>query len=207
MNASNVVRQVFVASVLTLSISLPANETKPDCNGCGQYVPEVPEFVIKDPLGTDIVSASLYNKTGMLLMLTVPNLTQYEKQKAWENYMEKHPWPTANAPQRVLLEDLSQQETFKNKVRGMMKEKYDPKGSVVVLVDEDGSVRRGFGVQQNETVILLVDNSGRIIHNEADEVEPDYEAAKRLIHQVRWLAQTQKPAESDAKGTPVAMAK
>ena len=58
-----------------------------------------------------------------------------------------------------------------------------------MLVDEDGAVRRSFGVQSNETVILLVDANGNVIHHEADFVEPDMEAARRLMGQVRVLSE------------------
>jgi len=171
-------------------------------NGSGPFVETVPEFSIKDPLGMELASNSLFSQTGMLLMITVPNLTQYERQKKWEKWIDKQVWPKANAPKRVLLEDLSQQETFKQKVRTMMAEKYNPTGDVIVLVDENGSVRRQFNVQQNETVILLVDSHGRVIHHEADDVEPDQDSAKRVVQQVNDLANTQyKPA---AAPTPLA---
>lgn len=164
---------------------------KSECNSCGEYVPQVPEFSLKDPRGEAHTSASLYANNGMLIMLTAPNLTQYEKQKRWEKYIAKQRWPLNNAPRRVLLEDLSQQETFKERVRSMMAEKYDPQGELMVIVDEDGAVRRRFGVQNNETVLLLVDASGKVIHHEADFVEPDMDSAKRLVGQVCELAESQ----------------
>jgi hypothetical protein len=159
-------------------------------NGCGHFADSVPSFKLKDPLETEHDSSSLFNQTGMLIMITVPNLTQYEKQKRWEKYMTAHGWPTTSTPRRVVLEDLSQQETFKNKVRAMMKDKYKADGEYTVLIDEDGGVRKQFGVQDNETVILLADSQGRIIHNERDEIEPDRDAANRLMAQVHLLAGT-----------------
>jgi len=150
---------------------------------------KIADFACKDPLGVEHKGTDLYGSTGMLVMLTVPNLTQYEKQQRWEKWVAKQKWPEHNAPQRVLIEDLSQQQTFKEKARAMMKQCYDKKGDVVVLVDEDGNVRRQFGVNQNETVIFLIDASGRIIHSESDDVEPDRISAQRLITHVRNLAE------------------
>lgn len=160
-------------------------------NGSGPFAEFVPNFELKDPIGTDFKINNLYSSTGMLIMITVPNLTQYEKQKRWEKYMNKYAWPECNAPRKVLVEDLSQQETFKDKVRTMMKEKYQPDGEYVVLIDEDGNVRRQFGVLDNETVILLADSKGNIVHHERDEVEPDIDSAGRLIAQVHKLADAQ----------------
>jgi hypothetical protein len=165
----------------------------------------IPSFSIKDPLGVEHASAKLYGSTGMLVMLTVPNLTQYERQQRWEKWVAKQKWPEHYAPQRVLIEDLSQQQMFKEKARGLMKDKYDPNGDVVVLVDETGCVRRQFGVDVNETVIFLIDANGKIVHSEGDDVEPDRISAQRLISHVRQLAESNmKTAESQPK--PVAVA-
>ena len=150
--------------------------------------PTSTQFTLKDPHGTTISSESIYKATGMLVMVSVPNLTQYERQKKWERYMKGQRWPQQCAPQRVLIEDLSQQQTYKEKARFMMKQAYKPGGDTVVLVDEDGDVRRQLGVQNNETVIVLVDTKGRVLHVESDDVEPDQEAAHRLNSFVCKLA-------------------
>jgi hypothetical protein len=174
-----------------------ASKRKPkkfsQANGSGAFAEFVPSFTLKDPLGTDIESSKLYSQNGMLIMVTVPNLTQYDKQKRWEKAIEKFAWPEFNAPKKVLVEDLSQQETFKEKVRGMMKEKYNPEGEFTVLVDEEGIVRRQFGVLDNETVLLVVDAKGNVIHHERDEVVPDVDSASRLMSQIHQLADSQSP--------------
>lgn len=184
-----------------------SRRTGKGANGSGEYAEKVPEFSLKDPLGVVQDSQSLYAPNGMLIMLTVPNLTQYEKQKQWEKCIAKLPWPARYAPRRVLLEDLSQQETFKDRVRTMMAEKYNPQGDIKVVVDEDGSVRRNFGVQNNETVILLIDAKGKVIHNEADFVEADMDSARRLMGQVRELSETaQRPSLAPSAGAKIILA-
>jgi len=174
-----------------------SNRRKPkkfsQANGSGAFCEFVPSFTLKDPLGSDIESNKLYSQNGMLIMVTVPNLTQYEKQKRWEKCIEKFAWPEFNAPKKVVIEDLSQQETFKEKVRNMMKEKYEPNGEYTVLVDEEGSVRRQFGVLENETVLLVVDPRGNVIHHERDEVVPDVDSASRVLSQIHQLAESQSP--------------
>jgi hypothetical protein len=167
----------------------------------------IPDFTLKDPPGTVLKGDSLYKNTGMLVMITVPNLTQYERQKRWEGLMNKYHWPERNAPQRVLIEDLSQQVTYKEKARFMMKKYYKPGGDLVVLIDENGDVRRGFGVMNNETNIFLCDTKGRILHCVADDVEPDEDAAKRIITEVNHLADANaKVAASKVKSVPLTLA-
>jgi hypothetical protein len=61
-------------------------------------------------------------------------------------------------------------------------------------VDEDGATRSAFRVTDHETVLLLVDATGRIIHNERDEEQPSSEAARRLLREVRKLAQANSQA-------------
>ena len=180
-----------LAFISSLSFGSFATEKSEAGNGHGQFSARAPAFVLKDPAGGEHRGAEIFGKYGMLIMITVPNLAQYEKSKLWDKYLEKHPWPAHNAPQRVLLEDLSQQTSFKEKVRGLMKQAYKPDEKLLVVVDENGDVRRGFGIMNNETVILLVDSDGRIVHNECDDVEPGHESATRLMRQVKQLAEQQ----------------
>jgi hypothetical protein len=151
-----------------------------DGNGCGEYVETVPSFALKDAIGVNHTSASLYKDSGMLLMITVPNLTQYERQKRWEKLLKNENWPTLNAPRCVVLEDLSQQEGYKEKARHLMQEKSREESRETFLIDETGDVRRQFGVQQNETVILLVDTHGNVVHHEFDDIETETDAARRI---------------------------
>ena len=165
----------------------PARASQARIEPCSE-LGSVPDFKIKDPLNKEFSSESLYKTSGMLVMITVPNLTQYERQKKWERYMSRHRWPDRGAPQRVLIEDMSQQKTYKEKARGMMRDSYKPNGDVIVLIDETGDVRRQFGMMDNETMIALCDAKGRILHLEPDEIDPDDTAARRLMAEVIHLA-------------------
>ncbi|MBI3830448.1 MAG: hypothetical protein HY291_13090 [Planctomycetes bacterium] len=181
---NEVPKEATVAS----NASVAPAKALPGANGSGAFQSAAPVFSLKDPHGKEFRGDDLIKKNGMLLMLTVPNLSQYEKQVRWQRYLKKEAWPKEHTPACVLLQDMSQQETFKEKARSIMKEKYDPTAGVVVLVDETGDVRRKFGVSANETVILVVDAKGRIVHHEADDSEADAESAKRVMNVVRAMA-------------------
>jgi hypothetical protein len=154
----------------------------------GECLGLTPEFSLKDPVGKEFGGDELCRPTGMLVMLTAPTLTQYEKQKKWEKVMNRQRWPKSAAPRRVLIEDLSQQNSYKEKARAMMKQAYKSDGEMAVLIDESGDVRRAFGVQNDETVIVLCDAHGRILHIVSDDVEPNDSAAQKLSAQVNRLA-------------------
>jgi hypothetical protein len=161
-----------------------------DGNGPGEYVETVPNFTLKDAFGASHRADSLYNEHGMLLMITVPNLTQYERQKRWEKLMKHEGWPSDHAPRCVVLEDLSQQSSYKEKARKLMQDKSHEESRELFLVDEDGSVRRQFGVQQNETVLLLIDNHGNVVHHEMDDADNEDAAARRVSRLVRQFAES-----------------
>ena len=180
-----------VLSGLMCVLSASAFAAEPfhcDGNGCGEYVETVPEFTLKDAAGTGHISSSLYKDNGMLLMITVPNLTQYERQKRWEKLLKNESWPELHAPRCVVLEDLSQQDSYKDKARHLMQEKSREESRETFLIDETGNVRRQFGVQQNETVILIVDAHGNVVHHEFDDIETETEAARRITRIVHQLS-------------------
>ncbi|MCW8131572.1 MAG: hypothetical protein KIS92_14585 [Planctomycetota bacterium] len=180
----------------------PAAPEIKGANGPGLFTAKLPEFKIKDPHGKELTGAELSRDHGMVLMLTVPNLSQYEKQMRWQRLLKKELWPKENPPTRVVLQDLSQQETFKDKARSMMQEKYKPEpGGLVVLVDETGEVRRKFNVCQNETVILVFDARGRLVHHEADDVTPDPESARRVLKVVKGLTEAAAPTPAPVQPT------
>jgi hypothetical protein len=166
---------------------------KDKSNGNGVYPSTVPQFSLKDASGAAHSSEELHRECGMLLMLTVPNMTQCERQKRWEKWIKKEGWPEQNAPRCVVIEDMSQQETYKDRARRAIEDKSKEDSRTLFLVDETGDVRRNFGIEQNETVILIIDSSGTVIHNEGDEVEPERESAHRVAQQVRKLAQQNHP--------------
>jgi hypothetical protein len=174
--------------------------------GHGQSPARVPAFALKDACGVLQIAEKLYKDNGMLLMLTVPNLTQYEKQKRWEKWLRKEQWPAKNAPRCVVLQDLSQQDSFKDKIRKMMSERQNETPAVLFVLDEDGDVRRRFGVSNNETIILLVDSFGRIVHHERDDTEPDRESARRVVAEVRKLAESRRPVALARNNTPLTIA-
>jgi hypothetical protein len=162
----------------------------PTGNGCGQFAEYAPYFTLKDPNGKEYSSDKLYGDNGMMIMITVPNLSQFEKQKRWEKWLLKQKWPEQNKCQCVVLQDLSQQKSFKEKARSLMKEKYAKGVDFILLVDENGATRKKFNVMENETVILVVDREGRVIHHETDQEDSEAAAARRIAVQAHWLVKT-----------------
>jgi hypothetical protein len=157
-------------------------------NGAGQFAQSTPLFRARSVNGTEHRGEELYQKRGMVVMISAPNLTQCEKQKRWEKALRKEAWPETNAPQCVVIEDMSQARSYREKAREMMREKAQKDARLLFILDEEGDLRRQFGVMENETVILVVDAAGSVIHHECDDVDPDRDAARRVMAQVYRLA-------------------
>ena len=195
LNACVLLRGVAVENAVQPGAKTQTHETESrvitfnDGNGAGPYAGVVPDFKLKDCSGQNHNSESLFKERGTLLMVTVPNLTQYERQKKWEKYIKQAGWPQENAPKCVVIEDLSQQPGHRDKAFRCMQDKAREESRELFLVDESGDVRRALGVDQNETVILIVDSSGSVVHHEADEVEPNQESAQRVARYIRKLAE------------------
>jgi hypothetical protein len=188
--SANALESTVFASPVSTAV---AERIAPTGNGSGQFAEIAPPFTLKDPNGKEYSSEKLYSEDGMMIMITVPNLTQFEKQKRWEKWLLKQKWPQHNKCQCVVLQDLSQQNSFKEKARTLMKEKYAKGVDFILLVDENGTTRKQFNVPENETVILVVDREGHVIHHETDQEESEAPAARRVAAQAHWLVKT-KPA-------------
>jgi hypothetical protein len=174
--------------------------TKFPANGAGNYAARVPDFEVPDVMGVSHKARQLYRSNGAVIMLTVPNLTQYEKQKRWARWLKKEGYPTSNGPRCILLQDISQQPSYRERVTKMMREKAEEEKHLVMIMDEGGALRKKFGVLENETVILVVDADGKVIHHEADDVEPELESARRVAAQLQRL-QEAKTTRAGARPT------
>jgi hypothetical protein len=159
-------------------------------SGPGNFMERIPSLQMTDVKGLTHTSCELYKQSGMLLMITAPNLAQYEKQKRWDKQIRKAGWPETNAPKCVIVQDMSQQETYREKALTMISEKAQEDPRLMFVIDNSGDLRRTFGVQENETVLLLIDKDGNVVHHELNDVEPDPDSARRVSKIVQAMCGT-----------------
>ena len=138
----------------------------------------VPQFKLQDPAGAEHSNEAL-TKTGAVLIVTIPNVKHGDLQGKWSRDLTKKGWPE-NYPRLVFLEDISQSsEAIRGRAIKSMKDKYKPGASTLLLMDMTGDVRRNFQIQNDETVLLIVDKNGNVIH--AEEEEPSDEGVARVL--------------------------
>lgn len=156
--------------------------------GPGHFLEKMPRVNFKCIEGNEVCCNEMFKQSGMLLMITAPNLEQYEKQKRWDKQIRKAGWPETNAPRCVVIQDISQQETYRDRAMKLMTEKAQEDKRLTFVIDNTGELRRLFNVHENETVLLLIDKDGNVVHHEHNDVEPDPESARRVSKLVKAMA-------------------
>lgn len=154
---------------------------------------DLPEFSLKDPAGTVHTHRALLDR-GAVIIVTIPNIKHGDVQSRYVKHLKQHLPP--DGPIMVIVEDLSQ-----SSVRGMavrsMKAKYKPGESTLLLLDEDGALRRALSVPADETMMLVFDRNGRMVQHMAGSTNADdaIDASKKLALTAKTLA-TRNPQET-----------
>lgn len=134
----------------------------------------LPDFALRDPAGRLHTRASLASH-GLVVLVTAPTLASEDDQRAWDGFLCATR-PDAASAQLAFVEDLDQ-SWFPDRAARAMREEYDPKGVVVVLVDREGALRRALRVDEGRTVLFAFDASGN--RRFAHSGEPSEAAARR----------------------------
>lgn len=161
--------------VLSLALALPAAAT------------DLPEFSLKDPADTVHTHRTLLER-GAVVIVTIPNVKHGDLQSHYVKHLEQH--LPADGPRLVIVEDLSQSSLRGMAVRSM-KAQYQPGESPLLLLDEDGSLRRSLQVPADETVVLVFDQDGRRLQRTAGWTTADEvaDASKQVVRAAKTLAE------------------
>jgi hypothetical protein len=156
---------------ITLASNPPPTASSPSV----PYAPKLPLLDLKDPAGKAINPASLKNRP-VVIIFSIPNSQHGKLQDTWTQVLLQGTWPTqANL---LLIEDMSQ-SLVAEFARIEMARKYKPGTRPALLLDEQGKARIALGIPKNQTVVLVYDAQGRLIHT--DSQPPSTEAAKRVL--------------------------
>ncbi len=143
-------------------------------NGNGPYVGAMPAFKLKDPVEKEHSESQLKGKPSVVL-LTIPNVKHGDWQSRWSRWLTKKGWP--EEVNFVLVQDMSQ-SNVKEKARASMKKKFKPEKMPLLLLDETGEVRRSFQVRNDETVLLIFNKEGKVVH--FCDQKPTIEEARKI---------------------------
>ncbi|MBF2097177.1 MAG: hypothetical protein IGQ88_02215 [Gloeomargaritaceae cyanobacterium C42_A2020_066] len=153
-----------------------ASDPPPTANLPGvPYAPKLPVIDLKDPRGKPITPASLKNRP-VVIIFSIPNPQHGKLQDLWTQVLLQGTWPSQAS--LLLIEDMSQ-SLVAEFARIEMARKFKPGSRPMLLLDEQGKARTALGVPKNQTVLLVYDAQGRLIHS--DSQPPSPEAAKRVL--------------------------
>lgn len=160
----------------------------------GNYVDKFPDFKLKDPADTEHASADVLKggKKGLVVIVTIPNAKHGTSQSSWQSkIMKSKEWP-ADSMNMLLLEDLSQSGSVKDKALDGMKKGFKADKQPLLLIDYSGDARKAFGVGSDETVVLVFNAEGKLVHVEdeqstTDVSQPTVEAVKRVQKAIQKL--------------------
>lgn len=143
-------------------------------SGAGAYAKELPDFTLPDPNGRMLSRESL-GKDGIVLVVTAPTLSNKDAQEGWAKVLVGA--KGAAKAKLVYLQDM-QPAIFKDTARSEMRKEYAPEKEPILLLDEDGTLRKRLHVPEEKTVVLVYDRSYRLLH--AEEGEPTEAHAKEI---------------------------
>ncbi|MBI3832218.1 MAG: hypothetical protein HY291_22035 [Planctomycetes bacterium] len=159
----------------------------------GNYVQKLPVFKLKDPGDTEHSQDAVLKtaKKGLVVVVTIPNAKHGTQQSSWQSKLMKKDWP-AEQFNMIMLEDLSQSGSVKDKALDGMKKNFKPEKQPLLLIDYTGDVRKSFNVPQDTTVLLVFDKDGQLVHAEDEqstneESQPTPEAVQRVQKVIKNL--------------------
>jgi hypothetical protein len=143
---------------------------------------DLPEFSVKDPSGAVHTQKELLER-GAVVLITIPNAKHGDFQTVWKNHLKKQ--ITDGGPRLVMVEDMSQ-SNVRDKAEKSMKEKFKPGQETLLLVDDDGSLRKALNAPADETVVQVYDKNGKLLQqvtspSTADEIVDAAKALGKLI--------------------------
>lgn len=132
--------------------------------GAGEgFAARLPDFHLKDPAGREHTRAEVLTK-GVVLVVTAPTVDNEDDQRGWEEELRKAR-PAGAEGRLVFVEDLSASWVPGLALQGMRREFRDGVEPLLV-VDEEGALRRALRVERGKTVVLVYDARGQLVHDE-----------------------------------------
>jgi hypothetical protein len=165
---------LFLVSWLSSNQRSYAKKAEEKNSGAARFAQELPDFSLADPDGIKHTKKSVL-KNGVVLVVTAPILSQSDEQEDWAKLLADS--RSGAKAQLIFLEDM-QPSNFKGVARSKMKQQFKPGQALLILLDEKGKLRRALKVTEEDTVVLVYDKHGTLIH--AESGKPSAERASAV---------------------------
>ncbi len=167
--SKSIVLFIFMAVVVSFAVCKKwTSEKEPAYTG-----KELPEFSLKDPRGKVFTKKDIISN-GAVFVVTAPILSNKKEQEDWAKYLKS----TKKGKGRLIfLQDMSP-SSFKGMALKEMKNKSDPGKDPLLLIDSNGEMRSKLGVKKEDTMVLVYDKKGRLVHEERGK--PSQKSASKI---------------------------
>ncbi len=148
----------------------------------GDYTRQLGTHTISDPSGATHSKKEVLGKV-VVGIFSAPNMSQGDKQEKWSNLLANEAdTKISDKVALFLVEDMSQAGMFKGIALSEMKKEFTPKSRPFLVLDQDGSVLKLFGVPRGTTQILIYDKKGTL-----RDVETDLDDQDKVIHRIKVI--------------------
>ena len=150
----------------------------------GNYATHIGTRSIADPSGATHTRKEIAGKV-VVGIFTAPNMSQGNVQEKWADLLANQPDSKISDDVALfLVEDMSQAGMFKGIARGDMKKEFTPNSRPFLILDEDGSVLKKFGVPHGTTRILIYDKNGTL-----RDVEENLDDQDATVHRIKAITE------------------
>jgi len=152
----------------------------------GDYAKHIGTRSIADPSGATHTKKEVAGKV-VVAIFSAPNMSQGNVQEKWADLLANQPdTKVSDEVALFLVEDMSQAGMFKGMALGQMKKEFTPKSRPFLILDQDGSVLKKFGVPRGHTSILIYDKNGtlRDVETALDDQDTTIHRIKSITHRL-----------------------
>ncbi len=140
------------------------------CAGEQRVVPQLPDRTLEAPDGRRHSTVALAAR-GAVFVVAPATLSSVDDQRDWGTHLDA---TRSGRAALVFVEDFGP-SWFEDTVLEEMREQYDPRGGVVMLIDPEGELRDALGVPEGDVVVLVYSAERRLLKTIA--AKPTREAA------------------------------
>lgn len=128
----------------------------------GNYATQLGTRSLADPSGATHTRQEVKHKV-VVGIFSAPNMSQGGRQEKWSDLLATQPdTKISDKVALILIEDMTQAGMFKGMALDSMKKQFTPNSRPFLILDEDGSVLKRFGVPHGTTRILIYDKTGKL---------------------------------------------
>ncbi len=128
------------------------------CASEARVVPQLPDRTLEAPDGRRHSTVALAAR-GAVFVVAPATLSSVDDQRDWGAQLDA----TRSGPGALVFVEDFGPSWFEDTVLEEMRERYDPRGGVVMLIDPEGELREALGVPEGDVVVLVYSAQGRLL--------------------------------------------